>query len=412
MITLLTLFGCGAPADTEVVQNKTLEENRWNLLVYMAGDNNLEDLLFHDLNELEAGGTDTRIHAYALVDRAPGYDTGWGDWTGTRLYRIRPDDDPQTIVSPSDDRGELDMGDPATLAEFLALTAAETPADHTIVSFWDHGSGWYFNDPPPPRSDVAADDTSGTDLVVAEGGVRDGVGDFVAANGPIDILAFDECYMGSWEVAQSLVGQADYMVASESWVDIHGLHYDALLQALRETPNVEPSELAARMAEDATSEDLELTFAAAELSKVAAVSAGIDQLATFGLSSTESTAKLTAFRDASRAADEDWPLTYLDLRDLAKHASESSDPDAHAAGEAILAAMDEALIANFTTGLYEGLGGWTIFADTTNPAWLDYYANAPFTPWASATHWDEVLGAIYGASPAVSTAIGPLKPGG
>ena len=124
MLLLIPLLGCGAPDDAAVDTDPTgAAPNTWNVLVYMAGDNNLEDLLHFDLNDLEAGGSDDRVHVYALVDRSPDYDTGWGDWTGTRLYRIAPDTDMENVASPFDDRGELDMGDPVTLAGFGSVSA-------------------------------------------------------------------------------------------------------------------------------------------------------------------------------------------------------------------------------------------------------------------------------------------------
>ena len=59
---------------------------RWTIMVYMSGDNNLEDYIVKDI-ELELGlaGSDANVKIVALADRGPGYDTSRGDWRTTKL---------------------------------------------------------------------------------------------------------------------------------------------------------------------------------------------------------------------------------------------------------------------------------------------------------------------------------------
>ena len=133
----------------------------WTVLVFMNGDNNLEGYVTHDLNELEAGGEGGGVRVLVQADRSPGYDDSDGDWTGTRRYEIVGDDDLAQVTSPFEDLGELDMGDPAVLADFLAWGLATAPADHVLLALWDHGDGWTAapaTAPPPPA--ISSDDTS------------------------------------------------------------------------------------------------------------------------------------------------------------------------------------------------------------------------------------------------------------
>ena len=54
---------------------------RWTIMVYMSGDNNLEDYIVKDIEqELGLAGSDANIKIVALADRGPGYDTSRGDW--------------------------------------------------------------------------------------------------------------------------------------------------------------------------------------------------------------------------------------------------------------------------------------------------------------------------------------------
>src|SRR2546425_8370358 len=57
----------------------------WTVLAYMAGDNDLEGSLLGDLREMErVGSRPGSVEIVAQIDRAPGYDTSRGDWTGSR----------------------------------------------------------------------------------------------------------------------------------------------------------------------------------------------------------------------------------------------------------------------------------------------------------------------------------------
>ena len=49
---------------------------KWTVMVYISGDNNLEDYVVKDIElELAPTGSSTNVQVVALADRAPGYDT-------------------------------------------------------------------------------------------------------------------------------------------------------------------------------------------------------------------------------------------------------------------------------------------------------------------------------------------------
>ena len=62
---------------------------KWTVMVYISGDNNLEDYVVKDIEEeLGLVGSNADIKILALADRGPGYDTSRGDWQTTKLFYV------------------------------------------------------------------------------------------------------------------------------------------------------------------------------------------------------------------------------------------------------------------------------------------------------------------------------------
>src|SRR6187431_1001950 len=88
---------------------------KWTVMVYISGDNNLEDFVVSDIEtELAPTGSSANVQVVALADRGPGYDTSYGDWQTTKLFHVTQGMTaaPQNAVA---DWGERNMGDPQTL---------------------------------------------------------------------------------------------------------------------------------------------------------------------------------------------------------------------------------------------------------------------------------------------------------
>ncbi len=67
----------------------------WTYMQYFAMDNNLESALYNDLTELQAVGSTDQVNIVAQVDRIPGYETRFGDWTDTRRFLLQHQEQPQ-----------------------------------------------------------------------------------------------------------------------------------------------------------------------------------------------------------------------------------------------------------------------------------------------------------------------------
>ncbi len=381
-------------ADTDTDTDTDTDLARWTFMVFMNGDNDLEAWVPQDLNELERAGSGDGVHIVVQADRAEGYSTADGDWTETRRYYIEQDSDDTTVVSEIvQDMGELDMGDPGTLSQFLLWANDNYPAEHVAVIMWDHGEGWMLTDGTPPLPGVSWDDSSRNDMSVAEGELQEGLQPLVDARGPIDVLGFDACNMAAWEVAHAFADQADYVVGSESTVGMGGYQYDLTLATLRERPGWTPADLATDLANQAV-EGGEWTQSAFDSALVPALSTAIDGLAQAALADETVMEALLEARDASRGTDHTYNEWYMDIGDLARNIQDSSNPRLAAYGADIEAALDDAVIANYTGGPYAWATGLNILFDARWMSHLRDYQNGAGATWSQDTHWDDLLMAV------------------
>lgn len=362
----------------------------WRILVYLVGDNDLETYVTHDLNELEAGHPGDEVRAIVLADRSEDYATNDGDWNNTRLYEIASDDTQRVQSRVLEDWGERDMADPATLAEFLARADEIAPADHTALVLWDHGSGWYANVPPPG---IGWDDTSESDLSIAEGELDAGLRAYTEAKGPFDIIAFDACNMAFFEVGHALREHGRYLVAAQTTVGSEGLQYTPAMLALGEDPAMEAEDLARRMANDPVEISGEWTFSSVDLSQMDALAAAIDAVAVLVLDDPGAWAAFEDARAAARGSEpgEMWRLGYMDLGDLAAQLAASEHVNLATAGQQLVEAMAASSTAFGSEG-FSWTSGLNIHADTWD---RDIYSEGAGATWSQATHWDDVLNKLW-----------------
>ncbi len=367
----------------------------WTIAVFMNGDNDLEGYVMHDLNELERADGSDEVHIVVQADRAEGYSTNDGDWTGTRRYYITHDDDSYINSEILEEMGEMDMGDPQVLSDFLVWAHQNYPAERFALVLWNHGDGWQVTDGPEPPW-ISWDDESGNDISIAQGELNAGLDELVAQRGPLDVVAFDACSMGSWEVAHSLKDHALYMAASQATVGMSGLQYETNFSALAADPQTDGAELAQAMAYQTVHEGGEWTFAAIDLAEIERVSSAVDALAGLVLDDPSLEQDILQARQEARGTDNMYKNWYLDLYDLASVLSQSSDPDLAAAGDDIMAEMDIAVLAAYGSGLYGWTGGLNILFDYDWLNHLSNYSNGEGATWSQDTRWDDLLRTLAG----------------
>ncbi len=105
----------------------------WTILIYMAGDNDLDDFGGDDIQEMKRVGSSDKINIIVQRDTAA---------AGVPAYRYRVRKGGSAKDDIVQDLGETNTGDPAVLADFLKWGREQYPAKRTMAVLWNHGSGW------------------------------------------------------------------------------------------------------------------------------------------------------------------------------------------------------------------------------------------------------------------------------
>jgi hypothetical protein len=250
---------------------------QWTYMVYLDGDNDLEINAINDFLEMATVGSNANVKILVLFDRTASHDTTYGDWTGTRRGIINLNDTPNSTWGTS--MGELNMGDPQTLIDFVLWGMQTYPASRYAVVLWDHGSGWHKGDEDSLRfKNVCGDATDSDQLDMRE--VRAALDTIETNQEQPDLLGFDACLMSMAEVAYEIRQHAGVMVASEKGIPLNGWPYDTILGDLVASPTMSASQLASatvsRYYQSYSNSEL---LAAIDLSLVDDLAGKVDELA-------------------------------------------------------------------------------------------------------------------------------------
>ena len=215
--------------------DNSTETAKWTFMVYInADDTNLEADAISNFMQISNVGSTDNINIVVQLDRIPGDDNSYGDWTDCRRFLVTKGLTPAN-GSEVMDIGEVDMGDPATLVGFVEWAASNYPAEKYALIISSHGKGW---------SGCCWDETSGNDNLDLSD-MRSALSDISAFIGrPLDIIGFDACLMGMTEVAYEIHEYASVMVASEHAEPSSGWPYDEILTQLSATPDINAAALA------------------------------------------------------------------------------------------------------------------------------------------------------------------------
>jgi len=231
---------------------------QWTIMVYMDGDNDLEEYAIANFNAMEKGLADAiaggntdiqdNLNVIVIFDRIPGYDSnpteqGGSNWTDTRLYRVLPDstadayfrserlDDGGAGAGHIANLGEQDMGDPAVLSWFISYCKTNFAANNYALILWDHGGGTRASGDTRKSSvkEVAYDFTSNYDVLYLDE-VQQALEANFDSSHKLSILGYDACLMGMVEVAYEFRNLAEFMVAPMHTEQAYGWDYDYLFK--------------------------------------------------------------------------------------------------------------------------------------------------------------------------------------
>ncbi len=190
----------------------------WTVLVYVAADNNLEPFAITNLMQMASVGSGPGLDIEAFIDRSPGYSeeplANLGNWSGAKVVQVQ-----KGSFAEEENLGNVDSGDPATLANFISSAAKRHPSDKLALIIWDHGSGWF-----------GAGLDEQTDHMLDLPGLQRAMQSGLAGAGKpkFEMLGFDVCLMGNTAVLGTLAPQANWITASAELEPGHGWDYSAL----------------------------------------------------------------------------------------------------------------------------------------------------------------------------------------
>lgn len=369
-------------------------QKAWTAILYLAGDTNLwreYQPYVQGLERLIADKSDF-LNVLVLLDlpaEAP--------ISRTVRLDVQPDGNYTNGVNRWD-MGELNMGDPRNLVNFVKWAAQNYPADHYYLAIDDHGNS---------VAGIAWDDTSnGDNLTPPElyAALKE-----ITNNGArqIDVLDWEACLMQTFEGAYDVRNFANFLFGFES-VSYGGNTYPRYFQNL--TASTTPAQFVQSTLEayfqDRTGA---VVGSVVNLSQVGAVRTAVDSLADALLAQvgTQKDA-MTAARNASQKFDvgDDFKITnddyYLDLWHMADRLAAQA-PAVAGQANAVKAAVDDAVLGRKTRsspeedyGNARGLGIY--WPKWVSGAYGDYVNHNIFTATRDG-RWDDFLAGYFGRRP-------------
>jgi len=230
---------------------------KWTVMVYMAGDNNLDGAALRDIEEMARVGSTKDVNVLVQLDRL--------EDKKTRRFLITKGGGYERDCLET--FGETNTGNPKVLEDFLTWSTERFPAERYFLILWNHGGGWWEEarsraaapKSPGARShrtrsraslfhhsinatghsthrSICYDDTSGGDALDNKELKNVLASACTAIGKKIDILGMDACLMTMVEVAWQLRDSVEILVGSEIEEPNDGWPYAEILSFLTAKP--------------------------------------------------------------------------------------------------------------------------------------------------------------------------------
>jgi hypothetical protein len=317
----------------------------WTIMIYMAGDNDLNSFCWKDLAELKSVGSSDALNIVVQIDTLRA--------KLTRRYYVTKKQTRQKDVVMT--LKETDTGDPKVASAFFAWGIRNYPAERYLVGFWNHGSGIDETDVYAASRARGIPVSRAKARVVASHPVRralfsttrrqilgrrtraiaydDSAKDFLdnkelatvlantaaAAGHPVDVLGLDACLMAMVELAYEMRDNAGVIVGSQQLEPGDGWPYHKVAGAIAANPSITGRELASRIVRDyvASYTDDSVTQSAVDTSAVAALARAVSELATALIAGLDDATLYRAIDRSVKAAQRFDTKDFVDLGSLA-----------------------------------------------------------------------------------------------
>lgn len=374
-------------------------EADWTIMVYMAGDNDLDDFGADDIREMKKAGSTDRVHILVQRDTAA---------RGIPAYRYRVQKGTPMEKDVLMKLGETNTGDPKVLADFLDWGLKNYPAKRTMAVLWNHGSGWDDTDvyaearrrglnpaparrsgttgrailPPTfvraasharkrfrssfflsafemapkksgaPRRAIAFDDEAQDYLDSVE--MKNVFAAITKKHGrKFDLIGMDACLMSMVEAVLQVQKSGDVFCGSQEVEPGQGWPYDKILPELVKKPGMTAAQLASLIVEKYSASypsSMPVTQSALDLAKLPSVQKAADELGKLlatnmkigGKRNFALSGQIQAAREDAQGYEHE---DYVDLCDFADKLA-AYWPKAAAAAKNIRAAVSACVIAN------------------------------------------------------------------
>jgi methionine-rich copper-binding protein CopC len=357
----------------------------WNIMVYIAGDNDLEGFGVGDVNEMESVRLPAGVTMSVLFDRSPSYDSSNGNWSGTRQGLITYDGTSTTMTSLPTGATvtEVNTGSGATLTNFINWADAAVNADHNMLVVWNHGGG---------LDGVAWDYSSGYDYLNFNE-IKNAIDSSTVDR--FDVVGFDACLMAMAELVYDLTPYADYVVASQELEPGDGWDYAEFIRLLQADASLNALDVALATVNSYPGQYgsmSDITLSAVSTNSFSAVTTEMNQFVASALALSSSHSDWAVMRSAASTARE-YPSGDDGFGDLghfmALVSSNASSVSLKTEASQVLAALDTAVVAE--VGTVSQASGLSIYLPPTGITSLGgWYSEASFG-FLAGVAWDDFL---------------------
>lgn len=242
---------------------------KWTIMLYLAGDNNLDANGMIDILEMKKVGSTAGFNLIVQFDRS-------GEGIPTKRYYLKKGTSLQDDVVES--LGETNTGKPDVLLDFIKWGAEKYPAEHYMLVLWNHGQGWddtdifagertresrllrtnlirhaIFRTSVMNAAKMSARNRKTSRAILIDDDAKDFLDclemkkvmedarSFLGRK--IDILGMDACLMVMAEVGYQMRDSVHFTVGSEETEPLDGWPYDSILGHLSVNPGITPREL-------------------------------------------------------------------------------------------------------------------------------------------------------------------------
>ena len=381
--------GSGSPSPPD---EPTPPEDTWTLMLYLnAEDPSFESILTQYREDIEAfiGSKSSFLNVAILYD-GPGN-------SDTVRYLVQPNG-AYTSRENLWNMGELNMGDPDTLKDFVSWAMDEYMAENYYLAVDDHGDGVYgiSFDPTSNNDQLTPPELYSALKIATRNGAR-----------KIDIFDYEACLMGLAENAYDIREWVDYVVFFEqiSWgINTYPVYFNDL--AATDTPLDVGRRIVDRYYAQAYAANngrgYPHTISLVDTSRMGAVSTAVSS---FGdaLQATGNQSAVQSARNHSQAfaADDDATdprrAEYIDLWNLADEASGLAPSQAAAVKSAVnTAVVHERHASGGVSGYvwdHSGAHGLSIYypPSQSSSAFDSYVAPSLYQMSQGDGTWDEFL---------------------